>query len=464
MNALTSALDLLLYEAVRIRVYNVSTILLDSLVILLLILINGIFALAEIAMVSARRVRLQQRGDTGDKGARVALELMSEPTRFLSTVQTGITLIGIFAGAFGGTTIANYLSAHLAAVPTLAPYSDAISLGIVVLIISYLSLVFGELLPKRLALNNPERLASIMSRPMRFLSVIFAPVVYILSASTNVVARLLGIRPAKELPVTAEEISILLEQGERAGIFEPTEQDIIENTLRLDDLRVSALITPRMEVVWLDIDETPENKLATVVNSPHTSFPVAKENLDNVVGIVSGRDVLISQLMSPPAEISTLMMPPVFVPESKSTLEMLELFKQSGQHMALVIDEFGGMHGLVTMTDIMEALVGEIRGPGLPEEPESIRLESGAWLLDGRLPLQEFMEHLDIRELPEEAEEGFDTLGGFVMAMLGRIPAEGDSFEYTDKRFEVEKMDGKRVDQVRVKPLPRQKPSGERES
>ncbi len=436
-----------------------SSFLIDSLVILLLIIANGVFALAEIAVISARRARLQQRADTGDKGARMALALISEPTRFLSTVQIGITLVGILAGAFGGATVAGFLSAELMWIPVLGPYAYAVSLGVVVLVITYLTLVIGELLPKRIALSNPEGLASAMARPMRFISVLLAPVVYLLSASTDLLVRLLGIRQAKELPVTAEEISILLEQGERAGIFEPTEQDIIESALRLDDLRVSAIITPRMEVVWLDVDDAFENILATVVNSPHTSFPVAKENLDNVIGVVGGRDVLTRQLMSPPADIRTLMKPPVFVPESKSTLEMLELFKQSGQHMALVIDEFGGTHGLVTMTDIVEALVGEIRSPGLPEEPESIRLENGAWLMDGRLPLQEFMEHLDMRELPEEAEEGFDTLGGFVMAMLGRIPTEGDAFEYADKRFEVVEMDGKRVDQVRIKPLPSQRPT-----
>ncbi len=435
-----------------------SSLLINSLVILLLIIANGVFALAEIAVISASRVRLQQRSETGDKGARMALALISEPTRFLSTVQVGITLVGILAGAFGGATIAETLSAQLSWLPVVGPYAYAAGLALVVLAITYLTLVIGELLPKRIALSNPEVLASAVARPMRLLSVLLAPVVYFLSASTDLLVRLFGIRPAKELPVTAEEISILLEQGERAGIFEPTEQDIIESALRLDDLRVSALITPRMEVVWLDIDDTHENNMATVVNSPHMSFPVAKENLDNVIGVVGGRDVLISQLMSPPADILALMKPPVFVPESKSTLEMLELFKQSSQHMAIVIDEFGGTHGLVTMTDVMEALVGEIRGPGLPQEPESMRFENGAWLLDGRLPLQEFMEHLDMRELPEDAEEGFDTLGGFVMAMLGRIPVEGDSFEHADKLFEVVKMDGKRVDEVRVKPHPSHKP------
>lgn len=430
-------------------------LLANLIIILLLIIINGIFALSEIAVVSARRSRLQQRAEEGNRGSRVALELISEPTHFFSTIQTGITLVGILAGAFGGVTIAGYLSAVLVKIPQIAPYAYGISLGIVVLAITYLTLIIGELLPKQLALSNPEEIADLVSRPMKFFSKILAPAVYVLSASTNLLARILGIRPARELPISAEEITILLEQGESAGVFEPTEQEIVESALRLDDLRVSALITPRMDITWLDIDDPPEKILAAIANSPHSNFPVAHKNLDNVTGIVQGRDILIRRAMGQPAELMTLMKPPVFVPESQSALEMLEMFKHSSQHMAMVIDEFGGLMGLVTLTDILEALVGDIRSPGLPEEPEAVKLGGGAWILDGSLPLHEFMEILDMKELPEEAEGGYDTLGGFVMAVLGRIPNKGDSFEHADYRFEVMEMVGKRVEKVKAVPLTR---------
>ncbi|HNY64709.1 MAG TPA: hemolysin family protein [Deltaproteobacteria bacterium] len=432
----------------------------DVAILLLLIVANGIFALTEIAVVSARRARLQQRAESGDKGSATALKLITEPTRFFSTVQVGITLIGILAGAYGGATIAGYLTKLFLGIPLLVPYAYPLSLGLVVLIITYLTLVLGELLPKRIALYRPEGIASAVSRPMELLAFVLAPVVYVLSASTNLLARIMGIKSTKELPVTAEEITILLEQGESAGVFEPTEQDIIENALRLDDVRVSALITPRTDIVWLDTEDPMEATVETVMSSRLAYFPVARESLDNVEGVVRGTDVLVQKIRGLPGGLAALMRPPVFVPESQSALEMLEMFKHSGGHMALVIDEFGGLIGLVTLTDIIETLVGEIRSPGMPEEPDVVMLEEGGWLLDGSLPLHEFMEIIDMRGLPEDAESGFDTLGGFMMAMLGRIPSAGDSFEYASRRFEVTEMDGKRVARVRVVPLAAT-PSGE---
>jgi putative hemolysin len=425
----------------------------DLTVLLLLILANGVFALAEIAVVSARRARLQQRAEGGDRGAARALRLISEPTRFLSTVQVGMTLIGIIAGAFGGATIAQYLTVFLLGIPQLKPHAYALSLAIVIILITYLTLVIGELLPKRIALHRPESIASAMARPMGFLSRALAPVVWVLSASTNVLARLIGIQGVKELPVSAEEIRILLEQGESAGVFEPTEQDIIENALRLDDIWVSALITPRTDIVWLDLEDPPEAVVEKVTNSRLTYFPVARGSLDNVEGTVWGKDVLVQKIRNLPGGLAAVMRPSVFVPESQTALDMLEMFRHSGGHMALVIDEFGGIIGLVTLTDIIEALVGDIRSPGMPEEPLSVRLEDGAWLLDGSLPLHEFMEIIDMRDLPGEVESGVDTLGGFMMAMLGRIPSKGDAFEYLHRRFEVMEMEGRRVGRVKVAPL-----------
>lgn len=412
-------------------------------------------------MVSARRERLQQRAESGDRGASAALKLVAEPTKFLSTVQVGITLIGILAGAFGEATLARHLFGILKGIPWLAPHAYVLSLTAVVIVITYLTLVIGELLPKKLALFRPEGIASLMARPMRFLSKALAPVVYVLSVSTTLLARLLGISGVKEPPVTAEEIRILLEQGESAGVFEPTEQDIMENALRMDDLWVSALITPRTDIVWLDLDDPPEASLDIVARSRLTYFPVARESVDNVEGTVRGKDLLVQKIRGHPVALAEAMRPPVFVPESQSALDMLEMFRHSGQHMALVIDEFGGLIGLVTLTDVIEALVGDIRSPGMPDEPEAVRLGDGSWLLDGSLALHEFMEALDLRDLPEEVESGVDTLGGFMMAMLGRIPSKGDSFDYLRRRFEVDEMEGKRVARVRVTPLEGEGPEEE---
>ena len=435
-----------------------SPLVIEVLLILLLVVANGVLALSEIAVVSSRRVRLQQRAINGDAGARVALELAADPTRFLATVQIGITLVGIFAGAFGGATIAEHLAEGLSRLPALAPLAEALSLGMVVLTITYLTLVIGELLPKHIALSRPERFASIMARPMRLLSKLAAPAVHILSVSTKGLLRLLGIQFTPEPPVTTEELIALLALGESAGVFDPTEQGIVENALHLDELRVSALITPRTEIIWLDLDTSLQNLQTTIIKSPHSYFPAAHGNLDNVVGVVRGRDVLAQQVLGQPLDLTALMNQPWFVPESQPASRMLDLFKRSGLHVILVIDEYGGVQGLVTLTDIMEALVGNIRAPGMPDEPMAVRREDGSWLLDGRLSVRELRGLLGLRELPGEGAMGVDTLGGLVMATLSRIPSKGDDFEYAKWRFEVVDMDGKRVDQVLVTPLPPQAP------
>ena len=334
----------------------------------------------------------------------------------------------------------------------MAPYGEAIGLGIVVLVITYLSLVIGELLPKRLALGNPEQVASLVAPPMRALSRVAAPVVHLLSASTELLVRVLGIRPVKESPVTSEEIAILIEQGRDVGVFEAIEHDIVESALQLDERRVSTLMTPRTEIVWIDLDDPPDKIQNVILNSRHAYFPAAHGHLDNVSGILRGRDLLARQVTGQPVDLQALLQPPLFVPETQSALDILELFKHSGQHMALVIDEFGGLLGIVTLTDVLEALVGDILSPGSPAESSAVQREDGSWLLDGRLPVYELKDLLDLNELPGEDEAGYDTLGGFMMARLGRIPAVGQYFEYAGRRFEVVDMDGLRVDRVLVTP------------
>jgi putative hemolysin len=301
-----------------------STLATEILIIVLLVLLNGVFAMSEIAVVSARKARLQQLAREGKAGARAALALAAEPTRFLSTVQIGITLVGILAGAFGGATLAEQLADRLSAIPGLARYSEAIGVAIIVVAISYLSLVVGELVPKRLALTNPEKVASAVARPMRTLATLAAPVVQLLSLSTNAILRVLVPRPPAEQPVTEEEIKILIEQGAQSGVFEAVEQEIVESVFRLADRRVGALMTPRTEIVWLDLNDAPEEIERQVAACEHSRFPVGQGRLDNVVGIVRGRDVLATRASGQPFDLKTIMTLPLFVPESLRALTLLE--------------------------------------------------------------------------------------------------------------------------------------------
>ncbi|MGE3537466.1 MAG: hemolysin family protein [Candidatus Tectimicrobiota bacterium] len=431
-----------------------SALTFEIVLILLLILANGVFALAEIALVSARQARLQRRAEEGERGARIALELAAEPTRFLSTVQIGITLVGVLTGAFGGATLAEPLTAHFKTIPVLAPYSTALGIGLVVLAITYLSLVVGELLPKRLALHQPEPIAVFLAPSMRWLSLMASPVVRLLSASTEGLLRLLGIHIASEPPVTQEDLHGLLDQGTRVGVFVPTEQELVESALRLDDLRLSMLMTPRTAIVWLDLDDALGLIRDTILASPYDYFPAAHSSLDHVVGILRGRDVLACPESTAPEALQALVQKPLFVPETLTALDLLEMFKQSGHHMALVIDEFGGLQGLVTLIDMLEALIGHLREPGTVAEPSIIQREDGSWLLDGRLSRLEVCELLGISDVLDTTQGGYTTLGGFVMTMLGQIPISGQHFTHAGHRFEVIDMDGLRVDKVLVTPVP----------
>ena len=427
--------------------------MIEILIILLLILANVMFAMSEMAIVSARKVRLQQIADQGDAKARAALELADAPNRFLSTVQIGITLIGIIAGAFGGSTLGATVAKVLNRIPLLAPYSQALSFGIVVLIITYLSLIIGELVPKRLALNSPERIAMALAIPMRMVAAIASPAVYLLSASTETVLRLLGIKHSNEPQVTEEEIKILIEQGTAAGTFEEAEQDMVERVFRLGDRRVGALMTPRPEIVWLDLDDSAETNRQVIIDSAHSRFPVCQGDLDNVLGIIQVNNLLARCLTNQPLDLTTALQRPLYVPESTPGLKVLELFKQSGTQMALVVDEYGIMQGLVTLNDILEEIVGDLPSIDQHEEPQVVQREDGSWLLDGMLPVEEFFERLEMENLPRDQRGNYHTIGGFVITNLGRIPTATDYFEWQGMRFEVMDMDGNRVDKVLVVPV-----------
>lgn len=428
----------------------------EILIILLLIVANGIFAMSEMAIVAARKIRLQQLANQGDAKARAALALAEAPNQFLSTVQIGITLIGILTGAFGGATIANSLAGYVRLVPGLAPYSQPLAFGIVVLIITYLSLILGELVPKRLALNSPERIAAVVAMPMRVVAAIASPAVHLLSASTDLVLRVLGIGPSAEPEVTEEEIKILIEQGTEAGTFEAAEQDMVERVFRLGDRPVSALMTPRPEIVWLDLEDSAEENRRKIIDSCHSRFPVCQGGLDNVLGIMHVTNLIARALSGQQLDLTVSLQQPLFVPESTRGLKILELFKQTGIHMAVVVDEYGVIQGLVTLNDILIEIVGDV-APSELEEPMVVQREDGSWLLDGMLPVDEFFELFAIEELTEEHRGSYQTLGGFVITHLGRIPAAADYFDWEGMRFEVMDMDGNRVDKVLV--VPKQKDS-----
>ena len=423
---------------------------LETLVIFLLIAANGLLAMSEIAIVAARKARLQQSANSGDAGARTALELSVHPNRFLATVQIGITLVGILAGAFGGATLAHDIERLAAAVPTLAPYAGIIGVGVVVVGVTFFSLVLGELAPKRIALAHAERIASAVAAPMRVLSSLAFPLVRLLGLSTDLVLRIFRVKPSLEPHVTPEEIKILVEQGTALGVFEESEQDMIAGVLRLDERNIGAFMTPRTQMVWIDVGDSPETLRAKIANSRHSRFPVILGSFDNVLGFVSAKDVLNQSLSSQPINIRQALGPPLFVPETASALKVLDLFKREGAHFALVTDEYGGIQGMVTDWDILEAIVGELPSRGEPSEPEVTVRDDGSWLVDGLLNIDRLEEILEMGTTPEEESGRYHTVSGFVMTRLGGIPAVGQHFEWKGFRFEVMDMDGRRVDKVLI--------------
>ena len=424
--------------------------LIEITIIVILIVLNGIFALSEFAIVSAKRARLQQRADEGDTGAAAALELAEEPTPLLSTIQIGITLVGIFAGAYGGVTIAKGLAVYFTAIPSLAPYAEALSITLVVLVITYLTLIFGELVPKRIALNNAEKLAATVAKPMRLLSVIATPLVFVLSRSTEVVLRTLGIRETEEPPVTEEEIKIMLEEGTEAGIFEKAELSMVEGVFDLGDRRVASLMTPRPDIIALDLDDPDEENLRRMIISGRSNFPAFREDLESIVGMVSVKNVLARMVNVGSPDIKGAVTKPFFVPETISVLKLLESFKESGVHSALVTDEYGSIQGLITLHDILEAIVGDVRSAGEPVETPIVVREDGSWLIDGSTPVEDIKDILSVEAFPGEDEGQYHTIAGLIMYVLNRIPSTGDYVELGDLRYEVVDMDGNRVDKVMV--------------
>jgi len=423
----------------------------EILLVLLLVAINGVFALSEVAVISSTRARLTQLAADGVTGAGRALALMANPTRFFSSIQVGITTIGVLTGAFGEATLAVRLRDWLLTVDALAPWAEPLSLGLVVAGITYVTLIIGELVPKRLALTSPERIASAIARPMQLTAEIFRPIVHVLSASTDAVLRLVGADRIEPARVSMEEIKVLIEQGRAEGVIEPEEGRMMRNVLDLDERHVAEVMTPRPEVIWLEADESFERNAERLLAESHDVLPLCRGGLQQVVGVIRSRRVLDELLAGRPVDLTALAEEPLFVPETMSLMRLLEELRRTGLPTAIVVDEFGDVAGVVSLTDVVEALLGRLPA-GETGETLAVRREDGSWLLDGGIDLTALARMLEDEGLVPEEDRHYHTLGGLAMAVLGRVPRIGDVFRRGRYRFEVVDMDGNRVDRVLATP------------
>jgi putative hemolysin len=422
--------------------------LLEILVVLALVLLNGYFAMSEIAVVSARPARLEAQARKGGRGARLALALARDPGRMLSTVQIGITLVGIVAGAFGGARLAEPLDDALARVPILAPVSAEIAYTLVVAAITYLSLIVGELVPKHVALRAPERVAALVAPTIDLISRISTPAVWLLETSSRFLLRLLGSEAQPGDAVTEDEVRILIAEGTRTGVFHQQEQEMIGRVLRLADRPVRAIMTPRVELAWLDVEAGPDEIGRVVRESGHSRFVVGKGSLDDVLGVVHARSLLEACLAGRPLDLQAAVRPMLVVPDTTPVLQALEALRQARVSMALVVDEYGEVEGVVTIEDVLEAVVGDMPERRLGQEPAIVRRDDGSMLMDGMLAIDELKLALGFDSLPDE--ESYHTLAGFILAQLGRVPEEGQAVAYRGWRFEVVDMDARRIDKVLV--------------
>jgi putative hemolysin len=383
----------------------------------------------------------------------MAIELADQPTRFLSTVQVGITAIGILSGAVGESTLAIHLKHALDQIPGLEPYAHALSLGLMVIILTYFSLIIGELVPKRIAMQRPELIAALVAAPMKTVAVVTRPLVQLLTFSTETILTLIGASKVNEPSVTEEEIKVMIEQGTEEGVFDRTEQELVSNVLRLDDRNVGAVMTPRKNVVFLDAHLSFDDNRARLAESPHTVIPLCDGGLEHVVGLVRTNDLLECLLRGEKIDLLRLAKTPLFVPRSITLMQLLEHFKRAHLPTALVIDEYGEVVGIVTVTDVVEAIVGDLPGEE-GEDPMIVQREDGSWLADGMLDLDALKELMDVEDLPEEDLGNYHTIGGLVMLQLGRVPRTGDVFELEGFRFEVVDMDKNRVDKLLITRIP----------
>ncbi len=420
----------------------------EILIIVYLIILNGLFSMSEIAVVSSRKERLLKLSQDGNKKAEVALELANDPNTFLSTIQVAITLIGILAGAYGGATLSKQLSEVLDKISFINQYSDFISLVVVVSFITYLSVIFGEIIPKRLALLFPEKIAVAIARPMLFISRMVYPVIKIISYSTDKVLNIFGVKEPQEPQITEEEILTLLEIGKQSGAFEEEEKTMIDNVFSLNDRVVSSIMTPRNKIEWINSEDSIEDITSFIYKSNHTILPYCEGSLEQTIGIIQIKKLTCERLTIEVHKLDNIAEKPLYIPESITGFKALKLFKESGTRFALVVDEYGVVQGVLTITDIFEAIVGDIPTQEELVNPQVIKREDGTWLIDGMIDVSEFKDIFEISELEDENTGNYNTLGGFVTYMLGRVPQASEHFLWDKYRFEVLDMDINRVDKV----------------
>lgn len=422
---------------------------LEILIVLILILLNGLFAMSELALVSSRRSRIEFLANQGTRGAKAALHLMDDPSRFLSTVQIGITFIGIIAGAFSGVTLGGRLGAWLDNFRFISPYGKTIGIGITVAVITYLSLLMGELVPKRIALNHPEKIACLIARPMRRLSWLATPAVWLLKISIERVMKILGLSGSRETTVTEDEVKSLIAEGAQKGVFIPQEQKLIEAVLRLADRPVDVIMTPRSRIIWITADAGRDTLIKTIESKQVSRLLVCEKDLDHPVGSVHTKALLPEALRNSEVAVNSLINPILFIPEQTRVLTLLNRFKKEKAHMAVVVDEHGITQGLVTLTDVLESIAGDLPEQGEKSEPRIVKRKDGSWLIDGTAPTDEVETATGVKLGTEVT-----TIAGFILHQLGQIPESGMSFEHGGMLFEVVDMDGLRIDKVLVTPQP----------
>lgn len=423
-------------------------VLFELLVVLALTVLNGVLAMSEMALVSSRKQRLEARAAGGSRGARAALKLSEDPSGFLSTVQIGITLVGILAGAFSGATLATRLGAFLDTVAWIAPYGHTVAFAIVVVGITFLSLVVGELVPKRIALARPETIAALVARPMRVMAAVASPAVWLLRHATEALLAVLHLRGARDDQVSEEEVRAMIAEGAQTGVFDPREKEMIDGVLRLADRSVRAIMTPRGEIAWIDVNAGRDDLVRALSGSRHSRLLVCEGAVDAAVGVIHAKDLVAAAVSGGPIEIGRLMAPLAAIPDRTPVLKLIELFG-SGVHMAVVVDEYGTTEGIATPTDVLTAIAGDVFEPTDAEEVAMRRRADGSWLVDGTTPIDEFADRVGLRERPRG---GFHTVAGLALERLGHIPEAGEVFEFAGHRFEVVDMDGRRIDKLIVTP------------
>ena len=430
---------------------------LEIIIILILIILTGYLSMAELAIVSVRKAKMQKYIEEGNKNAEIVLELLKDPNEFLSTVQIGISLIGVLTGAFGGVT----LSEPLANAISFIPYSQPISVAIVVIITTYLTLVVGEIVPKVIALNDPERISLKVAKSMVILEKVSKPVSFILAKSSSFLLWVLRIENKNDDVVTEEEIELMIKEGREDGTIEQEEEDIIKRVFKLDDQKVESIMTPRNEIIWIDLEDDKDINKVKIIESKRSIFPIASGELDDFIGVVQAKDILSAMFGDDEFDIHKIVKEPLVVSEHLETLELLKEFKenQGYVHMSLVVDEFGSVEGLITLNDLLEGIVGDIPGIDEEDEPQATQRNDGTWLIDGRYPIEKFKELFDFNEtLPDEEEDGYTTLAGFILSISGKIPNEKDRYECGRFIFEIMDLDGHQIDKILVTDLGPQEP------